>query len=95
MEAYHQYLSPKWNFGKEEFHFDKGFVEGKNMIKIVLHDTSPGVYWLSDAAISMTLKTPKSLKDQSGEFIVDNRVAYGEEEIPKSLDSFLKTIDSN
>ena len=95
VEAFHAYLSPKWNFGKEEFHFEKGFLEGKNVIEILLNDTSPGVYWLSDALLSVTLKSPKTLKDQIGEFIVENDIKYEDEEMPKNLNSYLKLMHTS
>ena len=88
-------MSPKWSFQDEVFMFDEGFRTGRNEIKISLNEECSGVYWLSNAVISLVLRCPKSLQEQTGEFIVDQGVDYSHDGVPKYVKCFLESIDSN
>ena len=89
---YEGHLSPKWSFQDEVFRFDEGFRIGMNVIKIILNEECSGVYWLSRAVISLSLRSPKSLKDQSGEFINGQGVDYASDDIPQYLQYFLESL---
>ena len=53
-KLFSRYLAPKWDFGWETFTINSPIVE-RNMITIALADESPGVYWLSDAKLNITV----------------------------------------
>lgn len=90
---YEGHPSPKWSFRGEVFRFDEGFRVGRNVIKVVLNERCSGVYWLSNAVISLSLRCPKSLKEQSGEFIIGQGVEYSHDEIPEYVRYFLESIN--
>ncbi len=49
-----EYKDARWdNFGWDEFHIPGDLLsEGHNRVKILLHEESPGVYWLSDVTVT-------------------------------------------